>query len=82
MNGCYKAAARDFDNDGDLDIASISFFADYIRRPGEGFVYLKNNGNLRFKAYTCKEAMQGRWKPTADVFRELLAEFFAVVQGQ
>jgi hypothetical protein len=46
MNGCFKAMARDFDKDGDLDIAAISFFADYQHRPEEGFVYLDNNGAL------------------------------------
>jgi hypothetical protein len=48
LNGCYKAIAKDFDNDGDLDLATISFFADYKNHPEEGFVYLKNNGNLNF----------------------------------
>lgn len=42
INGCYKAIARDFDGDGDLDLATISFFADYKRQPEEGFVYLEN----------------------------------------
>ncbi len=44
INGCYKAMARDFDGDGDLDIATISFFADYEHQPEEGFVYLENKG--------------------------------------
>lgn len=61
MNGCYKAMARDFDNDGDLDIAAISFFADYAHQPEEGFVYLKNNGNFNFVSYTKKECTLGRW---------------------
>ncbi|WP_431214812.1 FG-GAP-like repeat-containing protein [Puia sp. P3] len=26
INGCYKAVARDFDGDGDLDLAAIAFF--------------------------------------------------------
>ncbi|MGI8635390.1 MAG: FG-GAP repeat domain-containing protein, partial [Segetibacter sp.] len=29
INGCYKAIAKDYDNDGDVDIATISFFSDY-----------------------------------------------------
>ncbi len=61
INGCYKAMARDFDNDGDLDIATISFFADYSHQPEEGFVYLENSGNLNFMPYSIKEATSGRW---------------------
>lgn len=61
INGCYKAIARDFDNDGDLDIATISFFADYEHQPEEGFVYLKNLGNLKFQPYSLPEAKLGRW---------------------
>lgn len=45
INGCYKALARDYDGDGDLDLATISFFADYTHQPEEGFVYLENKGN-------------------------------------
>ncbi|MGL6269534.1 MAG: FG-GAP repeat domain-containing protein, partial [Chitinophagaceae bacterium] len=60
MNGCYKALARDFDNDGNTDIAAISFFADYTRFPDEGFVYLHNKGNFLFQPYTIKEARGGR----------------------
>ncbi|GAC1586668.1 MAG: hypothetical protein NVS3B19_05270 [Ginsengibacter sp.] len=61
INGCYKAMARDFDNDGDLDIASISFFADYQHQPEEGFVYLRNNGNFNFTASSIPETQKGRW---------------------
>ncbi len=61
INGCYKAIARDYDGDGDLDIATISFFSDYTRRPQESFVYLQNNGNFSFKPFTTKEAQSGRW---------------------
>ena len=61
MNGCYKAVARDFDGDGDLDIAAISFFADYANHPEEGFVYLENMGDLSFEPYSLPEAQQGRW---------------------
>jgi hypothetical protein len=61
INGCFKAIARDFDNDGDLDIATISFFADYKNRPEEGFVYLQNNGSLSFKPFSVPETQSGRW---------------------
>ncbi len=47
MHGAYRALARDYDQDGDLDIASIAFFADYVRAPERSFVYLENHGDLR-----------------------------------
>ncbi|MEO6633755.1 MAG: VCBS repeat-containing protein, partial [Mucilaginibacter sp.] len=50
LNGCYKAIARDFDGDGNIDIATISLFTD-ARQTAEGFVYFKNTGNLNFKPY-------------------------------
>ena len=61
INGCYKAMARDYDGDGDLDIAAISFFADYLKKPEEGFVYLQNNGKYNFEPLTAPEATKGRW---------------------
>ncbi len=61
INGCFKAMARDYDNDGDLDIAAISNFADYTNRPEEGFVYLENKGNFNFKPFTLPETKSGRW---------------------
>ena len=61
INGCFKAMARDFDTDGDLDIASIAFFADYSRQPDEGFVYMENQGNFEFLPLTTPECKAGRW---------------------
>ncbi len=61
INGCYKAIARDFDGDGDLDIAAISFFPDYAHQPEESFVYLKNTGDMEFKPYSIPHAHLGRW---------------------
>jgi hypothetical protein len=61
INGCYKAIAKDFDNDGDLDIASIAFFADYEHQPEEGFVYLENRGDFNFSPSTIPQGRLGRW---------------------
>jgi len=61
IDGCYKAIARDFDGDGNIDIAAISFFADYRNQPEEGFVYLENKGNFQFQPHTLPEGEWGRW---------------------
>jgi len=61
INGCFKAIPRDYDQDGDIDIATISFFADFSSQPEEGFVYLENNGNLDFEPFTLPECQTGRW---------------------
>lgn len=61
MNGAFEALARDFDQDGDLDIAAISFFPDYRKSPGESFVYLQNQGRMKFEAFTSSECEAGRW---------------------
>lgn len=61
LNGAYKAMPRDYDLDGDLDIAVISFFPDYYSYPEESFVYLENKGDLEFEDYSFPEATKGRW---------------------
>ncbi len=61
LNGAYKAMARDFDGDGDLDIAAISFFPDYQNSPEESFVYLENKGDWKFEASSFPQCTAGRW---------------------
>ena len=61
INGCFKAMARDYDEDGDLDIATIAFFADFASQPEEGFVYLRNEGNFEFEPFRIPECKTGRW---------------------
>jgi hypothetical protein len=61
IDGCYKAMARDFDGDGDLDIATISFFPDTDHHPEEGFVYFEHLGGMDFQPYSLNETQQGKW---------------------
>jgi len=61
LNGCYKAITRDFDKDGDLDLATISYFADFQHQPEEGFVYLENKGNYNFTPTSSILTQKGRW---------------------
>jgi hypothetical protein len=61
MHGVFRAIARDFDGDGNIDIASIGFYPDYETTPRESFVYWKNEGNLTFTPYTFRECISGRW---------------------
>jgi hypothetical protein len=71
MNGAYRAVARDFDGDGDLDIAAISFFPDYESSPRESFLYFENvtprpgpvgrPENFQFELSTFAECVLGRW---------------------
>lgn len=68
MNGAGKTICRDFDGDGDMDMAAISFFPDLTARPQEGFLFFENIVNpigpgqkLQFEAYGSQESMLGRW---------------------
>ena len=61
LHGAYGARARDFDGDGDLDIAAISYFPDYATSPEEGFVYLENRGDFDFQPASIPEHAAGRW---------------------
>lgn len=61
INGCFKALARDFDKDGDLDIATIAYFPDFKNQPKEGFVYLENKGKFTFIATSIKDVNAGNW---------------------
>jgi hypothetical protein len=61
MHGATQALARDFDQDGDLDIAAIAFFPDYDQESAESFVYLENQGNGKYLPRTFSDPNVGRW---------------------
>jgi hypothetical protein len=68
FDGASMAHAADFDKDGDLDIAAVSFFPDFKSHPERGFVYLENTEGT-FRAFHTPLAASGRWitLETADV---------------
>jgi len=63
QNGSYKAIPGDYDNDGDLDIACLSFFPDYSTEPLETLVILWNEGSeeMTYRTEAIPEAMNSRW---------------------
>ena len=61
MQGASQALARDFDQDGDIDIAAIAFFADFEKYPEQSFLYFENQGNNEFVAQSTELADLGRW---------------------
>ena len=58
--GAEKAVARDFDGDGDLDIAAIAF-SDDLNKPEQGFLLLQNDGKMNFTALSTPGAADGKW---------------------
>lgn len=61
INGAYNATARDFNKNGYLDIAVISYFANYEDRPEESFIFFKGEQGLNFKPYYHPAGTTGRW---------------------
>lgn len=61
LNGAYAAMPDDYDHDGDIDIAAISFFPDYKSQPDESFVYYENDGNNNYTLSTIDNPTMGRW---------------------
>ncbi|WP_080238762.1 FG-GAP repeat domain-containing protein [Spirosoma rigui] len=61
LHGASQTVTRDFDQDGDLDIAAIAHFPDFSERPYAGFVYFENTGKMTFTPRTFPEANRGRW---------------------
>jgi FG-GAP-like repeat len=61
IDGCTKAIAADFDHDGDLDIATIAFFADFKYHSSAGFTYLEQTKPNQFTPHEIPIDTYGRW---------------------
>ncbi len=61
LHGAYAALPTDYDLDGDIDIAAISFFPDFERQPEASFVFFENLGGWEMKASTFPQSTLGRW---------------------
>jgi len=60
LNGAFRALARDYDADGDTDIAAVSYFPNYNKSPRESFVYFENKDG-KYTANTFRTCISGRW---------------------
>jgi hypothetical protein len=61
LHGAFIAKAADFDGDGDLDIAAISFYPDFRSAQPESFVLLEQTGPLEFSPASLEATTRGRW---------------------
>ncbi|MCO6477248.1 MAG: VCBS repeat-containing protein [Phaeodactylibacter sp.] len=63
IHGATRVVARDFDQDGDMDLAVTCFFPDFERHPEASFVYLENiaSSEFQFKPRAFPGSADGRW---------------------
>lgn len=63
MFGATRSVSRDFDQDGDMDIALIATFPDYEQAQLHSFIYLENQdaGSFTFHPSTFSQPELGRW---------------------
>ncbi len=64
VHGAYNAKPADYDGDGDLDLAVISFFPDYSDDAKESLMMLRNDStkdSLIFDGFTVNGYNMGRW---------------------
>ena len=65
LYGAAHAVVADFDKDGDFDILATSNFADSLKHPERGIVYLENVGDYQFRPYAFSIARGSQWNVMA-----------------
>lgn len=61
LPGAYGAAVADYDQDGDQDIAAISFFPDFRQQSPASAVFFQNDGAAGFSSFHLPAADKGRF---------------------
>ena len=61
MHGAIRSVVRDFDGDGDPDIAAIALFPQWSADEPETFVYLENKGGFRFEPQSIAREFFSVW---------------------
>lgn len=60
MHGASQAMSYDFDEDGDIDIAAVSFFPNFNKSPEQSFIYFENTPS-GYVPVVSSLATAGRW---------------------
>lgn len=61
VNGCYGAVVNDFDLDGDLDVVSLAYFANFSSTPEEAMMYWEHRPDGTFLPSRMAKFNAGRW---------------------
>ena len=64
IHGATKVIAKDFDQDGDIDFATIAFFADFQNNASGSFIYFEQNSKTQFPSFIPHAppiSKSGRW---------------------
>ena len=61
LNGASKVIARDFDHDGDPDLAVLAMYPDLFSWPQEVLVYFENKGKLNFEPSYLEKEPSAKW---------------------